>query len=101
MAAEADAGGAKAAPAPSGAVADIDRGRKIFDGSACGGCHTLAAAGATGEVGPSLDGDPKLTTAFVIDRVTNGQGGMPAFSGQLSDEDIAALAAYVVKASAK
>jgi cytochrome c oxidase subunit 2 len=34
----------------------IAAGKAIFSGSAgCGGCHTLAAAGATGTVGPNLD----------------------------------------------
>jgi hypothetical protein len=39
-------------------------------------CHTLAAAGATGTVGPNLD---QLTPsqALVEHQVTNGGGGMP------------------------
>jgi len=81
--------------------ANPDKGRTLFENSGCGACHALAAAGATGQVGPPLDGDPNLTAAFVVDRVTNGQGAMPSFGGQLSDEDIAALAAYVVTAAAK
>ena len=81
--------------------ANSDKGRTLFENSGCGACHALAAAGATGQVGPPLDGDPNLTAAFVVDRVTNGQGAMPSFGGQLSDEDIAALAAYVVTAAAK
>jgi mono/diheme cytochrome c family protein len=31
----------------------------------------------------------------VIDRVTNGQGGMPSFKGQLSEAQIQAVADYV------
>jgi cbb3-type cytochrome c oxidase subunit III len=34
--------------------ADTDTGRSLFS-SKCGGCHTLAAAGTTGNVGPNLD----------------------------------------------
>ena len=35
---------------------DQDNGRKLFVGAGkCAGCHTLAAAGATGTVGPNLD----------------------------------------------
>jgi mono/diheme cytochrome c family protein len=30
-------------------------GKIVFANNGCGGCHTLAAAGATGTVGPSLD----------------------------------------------
>jgi cbb3-type cytochrome c oxidase subunit III len=33
---------------------DEDNGRKLFQGT-CGGCHTLAAAGTQGTVGPNLD----------------------------------------------
>lgn len=30
-------------------------GKAVFDANGCGSCHTLAAAGATGKVGPDLD----------------------------------------------
>ena len=33
----------------------------------------------------------------MIERVTNGMGAMPSFSGSLSDEQIAAVADYVVQ----
>lgn len=40
---------------PSGA-ADKEHGKKLFlGGGGCAGCHTLAAAGATGKIGPNLD----------------------------------------------
>ena len=32
--------------------------------------------------------------------IANGRGGMPAFSGRLSDEEIAAVAAYVYESAA-
>ena len=60
----------------------------------CGVCHTLADAGSTGAVGPNLDSlDPSL--ARVETAIKNGVGIMPAFGGQLSATEIAALAAYV------
>ena len=31
----------------------------------------------------------------MVDRVTNGAGAMPAFEGQLSEQQIADVAAYV------
>jgi cbb3-type cytochrome c oxidase subunit III len=37
-----------------GKPADVNNGRQIFT-QACGGCHTLAAAGTTGTIGPNLD----------------------------------------------
>ncbi len=95
--------GAKPAAAPpaAGAADKIAKGREIFANFACGSCHSLADAGAAGHVGPSFDGDPNLSEPFIIDRVTNGQGAMPAFGGQLSPEEIAAVAAYVSHAAAK
>jgi mono/diheme cytochrome c family protein len=33
---------------------DVNTGRQLFS-SKCGGCHTLAAAGTSGNVGPNLD----------------------------------------------
>ena len=87
--------------APAAAESQIDTGKAVFANSGCGGCHALADAGATGRVGPSFDGNPDLTEAFVITRVTNGQGAMPAFGGQLSKDQIAAVAAYVSQAAVK
>ena len=99
-----DGGKPSAAPAPAasgGDAAKVEKGRTLFSDYGCGGCHSLADAGATGHVGPSFDGDANLTQGFVVNRVTNGQGAMPAFGGQLSDEEIADVAAYVTKAAAK
>lgn len=62
--------------------------------SSCGSCHTLAAAGTSGTVGPNLDqSKPSFEKAFT--QIKNGGGGMPAFSGTLTDEQIRALARYV------
>ena len=60
----------------------------------CGSCHTLAAAGTDGQVGPDLD-DLKPDTATVVNQVTNGGGGMPAFGSQLSQAQIQAVSKYV------
>jgi mono/diheme cytochrome c family protein len=70
-------------------------GESIFASAGCGGCHTLAAAGASGSVGPNLD-EPQPTLELALDRITNGQGGMPSFGGQLSEQEIEAVAQYVV-----
>ena len=70
-------------------------GKSIFASAGCAGCHTLAAAGAAGTVGPNLD-ETKPTLDLALDRITNGRGGMPAFGGQLSDEELEAVADYVV-----
>jgi len=84
-----------AAPAtPNPAVRTA--GLKLFNDFSCGTCHVLADAGATGAVGPALDGNSRLTKAFVVDTVTNGRGAMPGFGGQMSDAEIATLADYIV-----
>jgi mono/diheme cytochrome c family protein len=73
-------------------------GKALFLKSGCTGCHTLADAHSTGTVGPNLDQakpDYRLATA----RVTLGKGAMPSFKGQLSDQQIADVASYVVKAT--
>ena len=70
-------------------------GKQIFVGSAgCGGCHTLADAGTTGQVGPDLDA-AKPTYDKVVTQVTNGGGTMPAFKDMLTEEQIQDVAAYV------
>jgi len=68
-------------------------GDKVFSEN-CAACHTLAAAHATGNVGPNLD-QLKPSEDTVEHQVENGGGGMPAFEDQLSDEQISAVAAYV------
>ena len=95
-----------AKPAASAAVASVDaakiaKGKDIFANYGCGGCHTLADSDATGHVGPALDGDANLSEGFVTDRVTNGSGPMPAFGGQMSPEEVSAIAYYITHAAAK
>jgi mono/diheme cytochrome c family protein len=68
-------------------------GKQVFIDN-CGSCHTLAAAGTTGQVGPSLD-HISLSAAPVAVRVRDGSGSMPAFAGRLSDPEIKAVAAFV------
>ena len=79
----------------------IDKGRELFNSWSCSACHALADAKASGAVGPSLDGHEGLTEDFVSGKVTNGQGAMPAFGGQLTKEEIADLAYYVSHVAAK
>lgn len=73
---------------------DADPGLRVFETAGCGSCHTLAAAQAAGKVGPNLDRS-KPDVALVVQRVTNGQGGMPSFRGQLTPAQIDDVAAYV------
>ena len=84
-------------PTPPGGGTD---GKAIFASAGCSGCHTLAAAGASGTVGPNLD-EAKPSKELAIDRVTNGRGGMPSFKGQLSDAQIGAVATFVAENAGK
>jgi mono/diheme cytochrome c family protein len=74
---------------------DAAAGKTTFTKAGCTGCHTLKAAGATGTVGPNLD-QVKPDYRLATSRVTNGKGVMPSFKGQLSDQEIANVAAFVV-----
>ena len=79
---------------------DPTAGAGIFGKAGCAGCHTLAAAHATGTVGPDLDTvSPKPDFRLATARVTLGKGVMPSFKGQLTDQQIADVAAYVVKST--
>jgi sulfite dehydrogenase len=82
------------ATVPPAAAADLALGKRVFTSAGCAGCHTLADAGATGAVGPSLDA-AQPSASLVTERVTNGQGVMPSFAGKLSPAEIDAVAAYV------
>lgn len=84
----------------AGADALVVKGKDVFKAAGCESCHTLADAGSTGTVGPNLD-DAKPSDALVIERVTNGKSPMPSFKGQLTDDEIKAVAAYVSTVAGK
>jgi mono/diheme cytochrome c family protein len=76
-----------------GESAAVAAGKTVFTAN-CGTCHTLKEAGTSGTVGPNLDElEPDLAT--VEGQVESGGGGMPAFKGQLSPEEITDVATYV------
>jgi mono/diheme cytochrome c family protein len=82
----------------AGAEGDPAAGEAVFASAGCGGCHTLEAAGSSGNVGPNLD-EAKPPHDLVVERVTNGMGVMPSFKGQLDDKQIQDVAAYVVEST--
>jgi heme/copper-type cytochrome/quinol oxidase subunit 2/mono/diheme cytochrome c family protein len=78
-----------------GATADAAAGEEVFSEN-CSTCH--GATGHGGNGGPDLTTMPKAKEqAGAEEQVTNGGGGMPAFSGVLSEEEISNVAAYVVE----
>ncbi len=82
------------------------KGKPLFIQN-CGGCHTLAAAGTSGTVGPNLDTlTPKPYYQMVTAQVTLGGSlekgatpSMPPFNHTLSTQQIADVSAYVVTAT--
>ena len=73
----------------------FEKGKKIFlEEGNCATCHTLSEAGSVGNIGPNLN-EIKPDINRVIAAVTNGIGVMPAYQGELSPEEIEAVAYYV------
>jgi mono/diheme cytochrome c family protein len=69
-------------------------GREVFEANGCASCHTLEAAGAAGTIGPNLD-ESDVSLEQAIEQIRQGGGGMPAFEGRLSEEEIRAVAQFV------
>ncbi len=87
-------------------------GKQIFTTAGCGSCHTMAAADATGEVGPDLEESlaPDDNTAGIEEMIVNpntevvegySANVMPQDYGQtLSSEEVHAVATFLVANSA-
>jgi mono/diheme cytochrome c family protein len=90
----AETGGAETGEAGEGGEGDPEAGSEVFASAGCGSCHTLSDAGTSGNIGPNLD-EAQPDMATVVDAVTNGRGAMPPFEGQLDEEQIRNVAAYV------
>ena len=76
-------------------------GLEIFNNKAqCGVCHTLQAAGSSGDIGPNLD-QLKSSLDQIIYVVTNGIGVMQAWEGILTEEEIKAVAHYIFDSTNK
>ena len=85
-------GGAESAADPT----TVQAGAQVFGQAGCGTCHSLAAAGTRGQIGPNLDQlQPDAET--VARQVRQGGGGMPAYVDRLREEDIEAVASYVAQ----
>jgi cytochrome c oxidase subunit 2 len=83
-------------------------GEQIFTSAGCARCHTLAAAGATGEVGPNLGEISDPTRRFIRTSIVNpnaeiAEGFRPDimpknFGDELSDKELDALVKYLLEA---
>ena len=78
----------------------FELGKDIFLNKAvCSTCHTLSDAGSNSQIGPNLN-EIKPDKMRVMYAVTNGIGVMPAYEGQLTSEEIEAVAHYVSTSAA-
>jgi cytochrome c oxidase subunit II len=100
-----------------GGAAARDPGLAVFESSGCGSCHTLAAAGAKGQIGPNLDelpaaarGAGKPLEAFVRESIVDPNAYvaprfqrdvMPGNFGDLPQDQLDALVKFLVAASGK
>jgi quinohemoprotein ethanol dehydrogenase len=81
--------------AAAGGAPNAEAGEEVFAEN-CSVCH--GATGHGGNGGPDLTTMPKAKEQKgAEEQVTNGGGGMPAFKGTLSEEEIGNVAAYVVE----
>ena len=98
--AQTETDGSETAPAETSEPAgDVAAGEEVFSSAGCGGCHTLEEAGTSGTAGPGLD-ETELSAAEIEDQVRDGGGGMPAFEGRLSEDEIRDVTAFVAEAAA-
>ena len=86
-----------ALPAKSDTLYKI--GKDVFLNKAiCSSCHILADANSKGQIGPNLN-EIRADKSRIIIAVTNGIGVMPAYEGQLTTEEIEAVAHYVFEST--
>jgi mono/diheme cytochrome c family protein len=100
---------------PAAVKGDPAAGKAVFASSGCGGCHTYAAAGSNGKVGPDLDhlaSDAQKANQGSLAQYTEKsitdpnayvvpgfpKGVMPPFS-TLSPKQVADLVAFLTQKS--
>jgi mono/diheme cytochrome c family protein len=71
---------------------DADAGAEVF-ASTCAGCHGADGGGGSG---PNLQGEDEVEE--VTEVVLYGEEEMPGFDGDLTDQEIADVVAYVTEA---
>ncbi len=90
---------------------EATEGQAIFDESGCSGCHTLAAAGSTADIGPDLDEAlPQMTPEEIETAIVDpdkelaegfGAGIMPdTFEESLDQNQLDALVSFLTESTA-
>lgn len=87
----------------------VEAGQQVFDDAGCGGCHTLAAAGSSADVGPVLDDvlpgqNPAEIERSIVDpsaEIASGfQDQMPGdFGDRLDQDQLDALVEFLVQST--
>lgn len=96
----------------AGGTAEVEEGKQVFTASGCSGCHTLAAAGASGTVGPDLDKVlPGKSAAFIRESIVEPDAQIPpgyaagimptTFKTSLSSSELEALVAFLAQEAGK
>ena len=95
---------------PAKGSPDVANGQKLFTGAGtCSACHTLAAAGSSGTIGPNLDDafradrqqgfDQGNIENVILDQIRLGSGavtgGSPMPANLVKGQDAVDVAAYV------
>lgn len=108
VASEAEEEGAAEAAEPEPSAAGGSPGAQVFASAGCGSCHTLAAAGSTGEVGPNLneflapDDNTAGVEVMIVSPNTELAEGYPpnvmpkTYGESLSKTEVHELAEYLV-----
>jgi cytochrome c oxidase subunit 2 len=89
---------------------EAQQGESLFAEQGCSGCHTLAAAGSTADIGPSLDEVlPQRSPAEIENSIVDpgaelspgfGDSIMPTgFGDSLDQKQLKALVAYLVSST--
>jgi cytochrome c551/c552 len=104
-------GGSTGGQTGGAGAGDAAKGKQLFTSSGCGNCHPLAPAGTSGKVGPDLDNISADVQAagkplddFIVESIEDPNAyvakgfspSMPPRGGaDLSDQDVADLAAFI------
>ena len=103
LALSAGIGGGDATTTAQVAAGESKGGRALFARMGCASCHTLAAAGSTGEFGPNLDQRLRAHTAASLKATIldppgrRGFASMPEdFGSRMSDAELDTLVSFLL-----